>query len=437
MKANLESILADIRKGRGPSFLLVHGDDFQVRAAAEALVDAVVPAENRAFNLERFDGRSAPWDQIEASLMTAPFFPGIKLVWVEDAPYFTSAENKAEMAEKILRLWSEGKKDEAGRLLFDLLHIEEWTQERWERLDARSSAAEVAALLGEGGKEVESLVAHCRAQNLQLRAGGGEAERLAQFLDRGLPPWGLLLLAASHVDRRTRLYKNFGEKNAVLDLALVRGKGGQIDKAALGQFLDRRLSEAGKRIEPRAREMILARAGTELWSVHQEIEKLLLYVGDAPAIRARDVEEVVLDQGEGWVFDLTDALIARNPLSALAQVARLMAQGNHPLALLAPIANSFRRLLIARACMDAEMRGSGKSRMTVDELIKSAQGKPDFPFSANPRAAYMNFKNAGNFTAGELARDLELLYQTDIRLKSSGHSPRIVMERLIFELCQR
>jgi len=75
--------------------------------------------------------------------------------------------------------------------------------------------------------------------------------------------------------------------------------------------------------------------------------------------------------------------------------------------------------------------------MTIDDLFKGAQGKADLPFSANPRAAYMNFKNAENFTVRELVRDLELLYETDVRLKSSGHPPRLTMERLIIELCQK
>ena len=102
MKVNLESILAGIRKGKPPSLLLLHGDDYQVRSAVQALLDLLVPPESRAFNLERFDGRSASWDQIEASLMTPPFLSGTKTVWIENAPYFASAENKGEMGEKVL-----------------------------------------------------------------------------------------------------------------------------------------------------------------------------------------------------------------------------------------------------------------------------------------------------------------------------------------------
>jgi DNA polymerase-3 subunit delta len=438
MKANLESILAEIGKGKPPAMLLLHGDDFQVRAAVQAVLDVLVPPENRDFNLERFDGRSASWDQIEASLMTPPFLSGTKTIWVESAPYFASAENKGEIGEKALRLWVDGKRDEAARLFFELLHLEGWTQERWDRIDAGPSASEIAALFGDDGNDAAALLAYCRGQNFQMRqAGGGEADRLLHLLEQGLPPWGVLLLDASHVDRRTRLYKKFVDKGAALDLAIGRDKTGRLDRAALGQFLDQRLREAGKRIEPRAREMVMARAGTELWAVHQELEKLFLYVGDLPLIRAKDVEEILLDQGEGWVFDLTKALAARDTLGALGQLARLLSQGNHPLALLAPIANEMRRLLVARQLMDGQVGRVWNSRMSPDQFRESIFSRVGPPLPAHPFAAFMSFKSAENFSAKELARNLELVYETDLRLKSSSHSPRIVMEGLIIELCQK
>ncbi|HKA32481.1 MAG TPA: DNA polymerase III subunit delta [Candidatus Binatia bacterium] len=438
MKLTVESILADIRKGAARPLLLLHGDDFKVRSGAQALVDALVPEENRAFNLERFDGRSAPWDQIEAALMTAPFFPGIKAVWVESAPYFASAENKGEIGEKILGLWNDGKKDDAGRALLELLNLEGWSEERWQQAQPRAEAAEVAAVIGDGGRDLaEAILLHARAQNMEIRRGRGEADRLTDLLDNGPPPWGVLLLTADHVDRRTRLYKRFVDKGAALDLAVERDRTGKIDAATLAQFLDRRAAEAGKRIEPRAREMMLARAGTQLWSFHQEVEKLILYIGGAPVIRAEDVEAVVIDQGEGWIFDLTDALTARNTLAALAQVTRLMASDRHPLELVATIATSVRRLLIARQFIDQETRLS-KRRMSPDELARNMPEETARMLSkSNPRAVYHAISNAQKFTTKKLARDLEFVYETDFRLKSSNHSPRITMERLILGLCEK
>ncbi len=442
MKTNLESLLSDIREEKGSALFLFHGDDFQVHAAAQALLDALVPAENRSFNLERFDGRSASWDQIEAALMTPPFFPGTKLVWIENAPYFASPESKDEIGEKALKLLGEGRRDEAARVLLERLRLEGWTQERWERMEPRNSVREIAGLLGDAGKEtlreIEALLEFCREQGLALKQrSGNEADRLAALAEQGLPPWGALLLTAAQVDRRMRQYKKVAEKGNVLDLAVERDRTGKLSREVLAQWLDRDLREAGKKsIDARAREMILARAGTDLRAFQQELAKLLLYVGDEPGITAKDVNAIFLDQGEGWIFDLTDALAARDAVATLNQLSRLMAQGDHPLKLLGPIAGKVRQLLQAREVIDGERRRWSKG-MSYEQFQRSVLQDGAVSLPGHPYAAYLSFKSAENFAAEELARYLKLIYQADIRLKSSGNAPRIVMERLILEMCQR
>ena len=126
MKRDLSTLLTELKSGKAPRLLLLFGDDLQVQETCRAVLDLVVAEDQRGFNFERFDGRSAPWDQIEASLMTPPFLPGLKLLWVENAPYFFSREQKSELGEKILELWRDAKRDEAVKLLIDLLVLDGW-----------------------------------------------------------------------------------------------------------------------------------------------------------------------------------------------------------------------------------------------------------------------------------------------------------------------
>ena len=441
MKRDLDVILSEIRKGKEPPLLLLHGDDFQVHAARQAILDLLVPPEKRAFNLEQFDGRSSPWDQIRAALMTPPFFAGKKIVFVENAPYFLSREQKGELGERVLELWRGGKKEESAKLFLDLLFVEGWSQEQWETLKVASAPAAIAKLLAGDDKatreEAEGLLSFCHGRGMSLsRRSEGEGHSLMEFIEQGLPPWDVLLMVAPHVDRRTRLYKKFLEKGAVLDLDLKRDKSGRISRESLAEYVDRRLREAGKKIEPDAREMILLRAGEELWAVHQELEKLLLYVGEGPWIRVRDVEEVFLDQGEAWIFDLTNAIAGRDSLLALEHFARMSSQGDHPLKLLATIASEVRRLLTARHLIEGEMRGRWDKKMTYPQFQASVLSHGSPLVTRSPYGNYMSFQKAENFTTQELLLYLDRVYQTDLRLKSSGSSPRIAMERLILEMCR-
>ena len=440
MKRNLEQIVADIQNSKGPQLLLLFGDDLQVQGACKTLLDNLVPENQRGFNLERFDGRSAPWDQIEASLNTPPFFPGKKVVWVENVAYFVSREQKGELGEKVRQTWSEGKKDEAVRLLLDLLAVEGWTQEQLEQAQSTSSSGPLNELLevdgAEASADTQALLAHSRSQGMDLsRRRGAEEQRLAEMLERGLPPWVFLLMTAAQADRRTRLYKRLEEIDAVLQLVPGRDRSGRISRESLASFVNQRLRQAGKTIDPSAREMILLRAGDELRGLQQELEKLFLYVGDQPTIRSQDVEAIFADRGDGWVFDLTRCLAERNAAAALTHLARLLAQGEHPLKLLGTIAAEVRRLLAARQLMDGEVRGQWKRGLTYQQFQQNVlkQGAPIL--TRNPYADYMCFQRADQFSLGELRACLASSYEADLRLKSTGNNPRLIMEKLLLNMC--
>jgi len=440
MKRNFATFLTHLRNGEGPAFVALFGDDLQVQSACKSIIDLLVPQEQRGFNLERFDGRSAAWEQIESSLMTPPLFPGKKLVWVENAPYLFSREHKGEVGEKALQLWSEGKREEAGKLLLDLLALEGWTPEQWEQLEPRSSMEPLIDLLNLEDQDTReaagALVSYCKSKGIELKQRHeAEEHGLLELLDQGLPPWDFLLLTPPQVDRRTRIYKRFEETGAVFHLGLERDRSGKVSRDSLRQFVDQRLTRSGKSVEPKARELILLRAGDELRTLEQELEKLLLYVSDQPTVRARDVEAIFVDHAEGWIFDLTRLLAAREVTAALHQLHRLVAQGDHPLKLLGTIAAEVRKLLSARQLIEGDLRGRWKRGMTYNQFQQTVLNEGMTLLTRNPYADYMCFQRAESFSLKELLSYLRGIHDADLRLKSNGTNPRLVMERLILHMC--
>lgn len=439
MRPDLTTIIAGLKSGKAPPLLLLFGDDLQVQETCKAVLDHLVPEGQRGFNFERFDGRTSSWEQIEGSLMTPPFFPGKKLLWVENAPYFFSREQKGELGEKILDFWREGKMDDAFKLVVDLLTFEAWTQEQWERLDASSSRRFLDLLdidSSDAQEDVDALLAYCKTHDLDLRKHrGGEGHRLVSLLDIGLPEWSFLLLTAVQVDRRTRLYKRFEEMGAVHYLGLERDRSGKVSRENLFEFVTQRLRQAGKNIDVQAREMILARAGDDLRALQQELDKLFLFVGERPSIRAEDVEAIFTDQGEGWIFDLTRAIAERDAGAALAQLARLLAQGEHPLKILGTVTAEVRRLVSARQLLGTELAKLWKRGMTYQQFQQNIlpQGKPIL--TRNPYADYMCFQRAEHFSLDELCSSMEELFDADLRLKSTGSQPRLVLEKWILGMC--
>lgn len=170
--------------------------------------------------------------------------------------------------------------------------------------------------------------------------------------------------------------------------------------------------------------------------MHQELEKLLLYVGEEPWIRAADVAEVFIDQGEGWIFDLTRAIAERDSLMALGHLERLLSQGDPPLRLLGVIASEVRRFLAARQLLEGTLRGSWQPEMGYEQFQRSVSRHGPPLLTRSPYGDYLTFRSAAKFTTAELVRALERIYQADLRLKSSSHPPRLVLERLILDMCR-
>ncbi len=440
MKHNIKDLLSEIGKGNKPSLMVLHGDDLQVHEATQKILDLLVPPDQRSLNLERFDGRSTSWEQIEMALRTPSLFTGTKIVWIENAPYFLSRERKGDLVDKILQLWVDDKKDEAARLFLDFLALEGWSQEQLDKV-LPSTDSPVGTLLGTGTKgsdrELAAVLAFARDRGMDLaHHRAGQSKGLADFIEEELPPWAILLISTSHVDKRIRLYRKLEQEGVILDLSIERERSGRIKRETLTELVDRRVKDAGKKIEPLARNMILARAGDELWSVHQEMEKLLIYVGDRLTVTARDVDEIFLDQAGAWIFDLTAAIAQRNSLGALTHLRRLLFQDEPPLRLLGTIAGDVRRLLAARNLIDGELRQRWRSGMTFQEFQRNVLGKRGPFLMQNPYGDYMSFQRADPFATQELVRYLHLIYRTDIKLKSTGKPPRMVLENLILEMCQ-
>jgi DNA polymerase III subunit delta len=439
MKQDFENFVINVRNGKGPGLVLLFGDDLQVQSASKSLIDSVVPKDHRQFNLERFDARAAPWDQIESSILTPPFLPGRKLVWVENAPYFFSRERRGELADKIMQVWSDGKKDEAGKLLLDLLALEGWNPDQWEQLDPPRAAAVFELLNAEDHEyreAAEALVAHCKSKGFELKERrGSEEHAILKLLDGGLPSWDFLLFTAAQVDRRTRLYKQFEESGAIFCLGLERDRYGKVSRDKLREFIDRQLRLSGKIIEPRARELILLRAGDELRTLQQELDKLILYVGEQGAIHVRDVETIFADQTEGWIFDFIRFIIARDAAAALCQLGRLIAEGDHPLKLLSTLAGEVRKLLSARQILESELRGRWKRGMSYNRFEQAVLDQGTTLLTRNPYTDYLCFQRAETFSLQELLSYLRGIHDADLRLKSSGNNPRIVMEKLILHMC--
>jgi DNA polymerase-3 subunit delta len=235
-------------------------------------------------------------------------------------------------------------------------------------------------------------------------------DRLLAYLEQGPPP-SILVLVASQLDERRRFTKGVRAIAQVHPCATPRAED-------LPSWSQRYAQEVGKRLSQDAARALVQLAPPGLGSLAGEIEKLASYVGTRDTIREDDVRAAATRAAEFTVFQLTDAVGDRDSARALRVLDRLLVEEN-PIGLLALLAGHVRALLATQAL---ESESAGRDR------VQAALG--------NRAWLYDRYrKQLGGFRGAELARFLRNLRDTDVRMKSSIGSPRMVLEHLVVRLC--
>jgi DNA polymerase-3 subunit delta len=447
-QTQLRALVRDAGQGTYKPVYLFVGEPFQTAAAAKSLVDALVPSARRDFNLEVYDGRTTPITRALDSARMHGFFAGVKVVWLRETTVFLSGEKRAEVTKALLHAWSEGREEEAAEKLLTLVALAGWPQEqfadtRWSSL-SKTRVKEVFGddLDAEQMAQLDALQGVCMARELTVGSYRDDGGVLIEFLDAGVPADTVLLLSASTVDARKRLYKRVEDLGVVLNLSAERERSGALSREAVEELLGQVLREHGKRLVPAARDVILRRAGADLALLASELEKLCLAVGERDSIGEDDVRRNVLDMAESWIFDFTGALSSRQIARALPLLRGLFDHGEPPLRLLAMIVREVRLLLVARECLDGALRGKWRPDLQYNAFQSRVLPHVDSDTSAafgkgHPFVLFRRFQDASRLSARALRDAMTRLSDLDLRLKSSRTDPALLLEAFVIDWCGR
>jgi DNA polymerase-3 subunit delta len=189
----------------------------------------------------------------------------------------------------------------------------------------------------------------------------------------------------------------------------------------LNRWINAEVRREGKEITGEAVLKLMQIAGKGLGEVKSELEKIILFVGEARQINIADVENAGVDVREESVFGLTDAIGAKDAGSAFKIYAKLTAEA--PLMLLGSIARQMRII------------------MRIKELIES--GTPVAKIAGMvglyPAHAAKYIESSSRFNLDELAAVFKKLSRVDLELKGGVGGKKlpdgIVITKLIMELC--
>lgn len=136
----------------------------------------------------------------------------------------------------------------------------------------------------------------------------------------------------------------------------------QQERSDLLKWLKRRFAATGHDIDQTAADHLLFTCGSLMRGLIPEVEKIAAYARHE-RITVADIDAVAEPVLDARIFDMTNAVTARNYDRAAAILADLLRMQTEPIAILAALGKELRRLYTARLALDG-----GKDRVWLKEL---------------------------------------------------------------------
>jgi DNA polymerase III subunit delta len=205
-------------------------------------------------------------------------------------------------------------------------------------------------------------------------------------------PSTTLVLVACDIDKTRRAAKTLLKHATIVEAWGLKGEKNPrfLDFRAAArtaeQMVRKAVAESGQQIDPAAARLVAERAGVDIIRLRGDIERLMLYTVGKPKITLADAQEVVSAESSQDDWAVTNAIRNRNAGEALRQLALALDAGAVPYMILGQLG----------------------------WFVRDKLGEVD------PR---------------RVPAAIEALFRADLDLKSSGGDPRVLLERLVVELC--
>jgi len=253
----------------------------------------------------------------------------------------------------------------------------------------------------------------------------GTASTLSRYLDNPDPSTVIVFTAAAS-DKRTRdktLAAALDQRKAFNKSLLQRAQVVELKKLDARQavtWLSKRAESGGKTMEKDAARYLVTHAGTNLWTLQNELEKAIAYTGDREKITRQDLLALVGDIHTDSIFDLTDAVGERDLDKALGIMKNILAHGATHLSVLGMLARQFRLIWQAQSLAQSGIPSSGMPRS----------------LGVHPFVMKKLVSQSRKFTERELASCFKKMSALDRRWKRMDTRPGLLLENLLLDFCR-
>lgn len=240
----------------------------------------------------------------------------------------------------------------------------------------------------------------------------GSFKQLIDYLQSPLATT-CLIFNTETVDRRKKIFKAVEKVGQAINFV-------QLKPAEMAKWLDEQARSSGKKLDRLAKEQLLTSTTSGLTGLVPEWNKLVTYTGDREEITVDDVNEIVHRSVEYKIFDVLDAIGARQYDTALAAIRELLANKEPPQVIMTMVARQFRLMLQVK-----ELAAAGLAAVDIARKINE-----------KPYPVKKALKMEKNFNRKQLINALIQLAQLDVDIKTGRREFYPGLEGLLLEMAK-
>jgi DNA polymerase-3 subunit delta len=262
---------------------------------------------------------------------------------------------------------------------------------------------------------------------------GSNEEKIGAISDycKNPNPDALIVFVADHIsipadarkmemtdkDRYQKIREDLGPICGIVELA-------RVEEGEAVRWIAEYCTSRDVKIDPDGARELVDALGGDMMTISNELEKLILYVGEKKKIALGDVETMVLSAKQRSLYELTDAISLKNRVHALEVLDAILSSGDGEEAAIGHLymlAKTFRQMLVI---LERNVRDQ---RMLWAALWQG--------FRVPPFAADDIIKQARRYKSKrELTRGIRLIAKADLALRSNPPGKRLILEKLVLDL---
>jgi DNA polymerase III subunit delta len=236
---------------------------------------------------------------------------------------------------------------------------------------------------------------------------------LSEYLAKP-PDTSVLILVADEFNRSRKMAKLLEKHAYVVEFA-------PMSDAELASWVVARFGEAGVFADTATAMAIVARTGSDVRRVNNEVAKLATAALPDSVVTTQMIEDLVPMSRETDGFEFAGHILAGRSRETLTALRKTLDDGTEPLQVLGAVSYTFRRLLMTKDMMSRDV-----DRREIAAAIKGRYSEHEPLFAAARRAK-----------TADLARAVKRIAETDVAIKTSlggSNAGRLQLEILVCEL---